>query len=111
MDSKLLSLLGLAKKSGSLISGEDTCERLIKRNEASLVLIAQDASDNTKKKFVDMTNYRNIRCVTLGNREELSAAIGKSNRTTYVITDKGFANTIYKLIIDGDDFSNKPGGE
>lgn len=111
MDTKILSLLGLAKKSGNLISGEDTCERLIKKNQASLVIIAQDASENTKKKFADMTTYRDIRCVVLANREELSAAIGKSNRTTYVIKDKGFADTIYKLIIDRDDFSNKPGGE
>ena len=110
MNEKLLSFLGLAQRSGNVVSGEDTCERLIKSKKVSLVLIAGDASDNTQKKFKDMTNSRNIRCVALSNRDELSNAIGKINRTVYAIKDHGFADRIFALIEDKD-CPNKPGGE
>ena len=45
---KVYSLLGLAKKAGQLLSGDDTCERTIKSGKAVLVIVAGDASENTK---------------------------------------------------------------
>lgn len=95
---RFLSLLGLAQKSGNLISGEDTCERLIKSNKVHLVLISGDAAYNTQKKFKDMTKNRAIKLIVISNREELSRAIGKANRTVYAIKDKKFADKIFELI-------------
>ncbi|QEK12232.1 50S ribosomal protein L7ae [Crassaminicella thermophila] len=98
MNDKVFSFLGLAQRSGNLVTGEDTCTAYIKKNAINLVIVAEDASNNTKKKFKDMTMYRNINFVIYGNKNELSHAIGKTNRAVYGIKDKEFAKKIFSLI-------------
>ena len=51
---KELSLLGLAAKAGKVVSGEFATENAVKSGKAFLVLTAEDASNNTRKKFNDM---------------------------------------------------------
>ena len=51
---KVLSLISLATKAGRCASGEFMTEGQTKSGRASLVVVAEDASDNTKKKFRDM---------------------------------------------------------
>ena len=47
---KQLSLLGLAMKAGKVVSGEFAVEKYVKEGKStSLVLVAEDASKNTKK--------------------------------------------------------------
>ena len=58
MVERIYSFLGLATKAGKLISGEETCERALKLGKVFLVIVSDDASDNTKKKFNDMCKYR-----------------------------------------------------
>ena len=59
--SKELSLLGLAAKAGRVVSGEFATEKAVKAGKARLVLVAGDASDNSRKKFSDMC-VPTIRC-------------------------------------------------
>ena len=49
--SKALSLISLATKAGKTKSGEFATEKEVKTGYAYLVIVATDASDNTKKKF------------------------------------------------------------
>ena len=46
---KIFSLLGLATRSRNLVSGEFSSEKAVKGGKAFLVIVAEDASDNTKK--------------------------------------------------------------
>ena len=48
---KALSMIGLATKAGKVASGEFCTEKEVKSGRAYLVIVADDASDNTKKKF------------------------------------------------------------
>ena len=61
-NNKVLSLLGLATKAGKIASGEFSTEKSVKSGKGFLVLVAADASENTKKKFRNMsfTKYRYI---------------------------------------------------
>lgn len=111
MENKIFSFLGLAQRSGNLVTGEDTCRYYIKKNQIKLVIVVQDASEHTKKKFSDMANYRNIRFVIYGDRESLSHAVGKVNRTVYGIKDERLANKIFFLINEYNDVPNNLGGE
>ena len=45
---KALSMLGLAARAGRIVSGEFTVEKEVKSGRAYLVLIAEDASENTR---------------------------------------------------------------
>ena len=51
MQSKIFSSLGLATKAGKTQSGEFSTEKAVKSFRAFLVIVAEDASDNTKKMF------------------------------------------------------------
>ena len=51
---KALSMIGLATKAGKVASGEFCTEKEVKSGRACLVIVADDASDNTKKKFQNM---------------------------------------------------------
>lgn len=95
---KALSMLGLAKKAGKAVSGESKTEAAVKGGTACLVIIATDASDNTKKLFKDKATYRSIPIYLFGTKEELGHALGQEFRSSVAITDQGFAEAIQKRI-------------
>lgn len=111
MSNKFLSLLGLAQRSGNLITGEDTCEIYIKKGKVKLIIVACDASENTKKKFHDLCAYRKIKIITAGDRDEMSHAIGKSNRAVYGILDVAFSEILLKLLAEEGYGVKNSGGE
>ena len=93
---KVLSLLGLAARVRNLVSGEFSTEKAVKEGRASLVVVGTDASDNTKKMFTNMCNYRDIPIYFYGLKEELGKAIGKEMRASIAVTDAGMAANIVK---------------
>ena len=60
MNDKVISLLGLAERAGKIASGEFAAEKAVKTGKARLIIVAEDASDNTKKKFSDMCKYYQV---------------------------------------------------
>ena len=54
-EKKIYSYLGLAQKAGKVVAGEFLTEKSIQEGKAGLILISEEASANTKKKF--MKNY------------------------------------------------------
>lgn len=90
MNKKLLSILSICKKAGKVISGEFSVLKAIQSETAVYIIIAENASQNTQKKFKDKATYYNIDYVVYGDKDALSHAIGNVNRTTFAITDEGF---------------------
>ncbi len=95
---KIFSLLGLATRSRNVVSGEFSTEKSVKDGSAKLVIVAEDASDNTKKEFRDMCSYYRVPYVVFGSKDELGHCMGKEFRASLSVTDEGFANSITKLI-------------
>ena len=93
---KILSLLGIATKAGSVLSGEFQTEKSVKEGKAYLVIAAGDASDNTKKKFSDMCSYYEVPFYTYANREQLGHCIGKEFRASLAVTNEGLAKSLMK---------------
>lgn len=48
MKDRILSFISLAQKAGKIASGQFLCEKALKEGKAFAVIIAGDASDNTK---------------------------------------------------------------
>ena len=94
----VLQLLGLAQKAGSVKSGEFMTESTIKEGKSFLCIVAQDASDNTKKEFSDMCEYYKVPYVVYGTKETLGHAIGKEFRASLCITNEAFATGIKEKI-------------
>ncbi|MBO4982005.1 MAG: ribosomal L7Ae/L30e/S12e/Gadd45 family protein [Lachnospiraceae bacterium] len=93
---KILSLLGLAMRGNNLASGEFQTEEAVKNGSAMLVIIAEDASDNTKKLFRNKCSYYEVPVYEYGTKEILGQAIGKDLRSSVGVCDPGLADAIEK---------------
>ncbi|SHJ24365.1 Ribosomal protein L7Ae [Hespellia stercorisuis DSM 15480] len=94
--SKALSMISLATKAGKTVSGEFATEKEVKTGRAVLVIVADDASDNTKKKFNNMCDFYKVPIYFYSDKDTLGHAMGKEFRATLAVLDEGFAKGIRK---------------
>lgn len=87
-NNKVLSLLGLATKAGKVASGEFSTEKSVKTGKGFLVLVADDASQNTKKKFQNMCDFYEVPIYFIANKEELGRFCGKEFRASLAVQDE-----------------------
>ena len=97
---KFLSLLGLCKRAGKLAAGEVAAEQAVRGKKAYLLILAEDASKNTKKKFNNSAAYYELALAEIGTKEELGRAIGADMRSIIAITEEGFAKKLKQLAED-----------
>ena len=95
-NNKVLSLLGLATKAGKVASGEFSTEKSVKTGKGFLVLVADDASQNTKKKFQNMGDFYEVPIYFIANKEELGRFCGKEFRASLAVQDENFAKAMLK---------------
>lgn len=95
---KVLSLLGLATRGKNLVSGEYQTESAVKDGSAMLVIVAEDASANTKKLFADKCSFYEVPIVEYGVKTDLGRSIGKDLRSSIAICDAGLAAAVQKAI-------------
>lgn len=100
---KVLSLIGLATKAGRTVSGEFMTEREVKSGQAALVIVADDSSDNTKKKFWDMCEFYKVPIYFYGDKDTLGHAMGKEFRASLAILDEGFAKGVLKHLTENNE--------
>lgn len=98
MDKKFMSFLGLCFKAGKLKLGEVGTEAAIKKKEAFLVIVSEDASENTKKKFSNSAFYYKTQVIVIGSKAEFGRAFGKTEISVMAVTEKGFADNLKKLL-------------
>lgn len=91
---KLYAMLGMAQKAGKLASGEFSTEKAVKEGHAGLVIIAGDASENTKKMFRNMCAYYRVPCCCFSDKETLGGRIGKEFRASLAVKDAGMAKAV-----------------
>lgn len=95
---KVLGLLGLAQRSGKIVSGEFMVEKAVKGGFGLFVIVAADASDNTKKKFKNMCTFYNVPFVETLDKDTLGRCIGRQERSSLALTDSGFARAIRGML-------------
>lgn len=95
---KIYSLLGIAMRGRNLVSGEFQTMEAIKKGSAKLVIIAEDASDNTTKQFTDKCAFYKVSLFRFGTKELLGKSIGKDLRSSVGVCDAGLADAIVKQL-------------
>ncbi len=95
---KVFSLIGIATKSRNIVSGEFSTEKAVKEHKAALVIVAEDASDNTKKKFANMCTFYKVPIYYFGEKTELGHFMGKEFRASLAVLDRGLADAIEKQL-------------
>ncbi|MDD6800918.1 MAG: hypothetical protein PUE85_10965 [Firmicutes bacterium] len=116
-------MLGIAKKAGLLFCGTDTvCEEIRRHGHSGAygeteqigknkihkkcgcVVIAGDASANTRKRLTDACKYYNINCFLTGiTSDALSDRLGKSGYTVCAaVFERGFTEALIRLLETAD---------
>ena len=84
--------LGLAQKAGKIASGDFAVKSALKGGKVKLLIIASDASDNSKKDIYYVAGLYSVKTIEILDREQLGMAIGKAKRTAIAVLDANFAN-------------------
>ncbi len=100
MNSKFLSMLGLAKRAGALITGTDLVTKTLPSGRIRLVMYAENSSQNTEKKITDKCKFYGIRCVKIAyTGEDVAHAIGKLSSVCAIgVCDENFSGQLLTLI-------------
>jgi ribosomal protein L7Ae-like RNA K-turn-binding protein len=92
-------MIGIAAKSGNVVSGEFATEKAVKSGKAWIVIVSEEASGNTMKKFTNMTDFYEVPFYTFGTKEELGHCIGKEFRASLAVCDENLAKAIEEKLI------------
>ena len=99
-DHKIYSMLGIATKAGKIVSGEFMTEKAVKSGTTCLVIVSEEASDNTKKMFTNMCRFYKVPLHIFGTKIELGASMGKEFRASAAVIDPGFAKAIQEKLVN-----------
>ena len=91
-DRSVIFALGLAQKAGKIASGDFAVKSALKGGKVKLLIIASDATDNSKKDIYYLAGLYSVKTIEILDREQLGMAIGKAKRTAIAVLDANFAN-------------------
>ena len=94
LSDKLSGYLGFASRARKLQTGYNTVLGLIEKRKARLVIVAEDASERSKKAYTDMCTFYETKLCVYGTKETLGHILGKEIRTALAVTDEALAETI-----------------
>lgn len=95
-EAKVAGLLGMAMRIGIVITGEDACVDKIRKKQAAIVLVDEDASENATKRYTNACFSHQAQMATLP-KGMLARAIGKDGRMALVITKHDLASKLIEL--------------
>ncbi len=95
-----IAMIGLANRAGKIVSGETAVEKAVKKGNAYLCILAEDASDRSKKSYADMCDYYETKLCVYGTKETLGHILGKEIRAALAVTDESLAETIVRKMDD-----------
>lgn len=105
MNTNTLGVLGLAKRAGRLVTGSANSVEAIRAGKAKLVIVACDASDNTKKLISDKSAFYKTESAVLDvTSNDLGHAVGaKGAIAAAAVTDSGFVTAVKKSLRPGEE--------
>jgi len=108
---KLLTMAGFAMRAGKLVCGTDKICDEIRRHGipddgenaeirvTGVVLLASDASDNTKKRIANACHYYHVELIrTSLTSDEIASRIGRAAAAACATFDRGFADGMKKAV-------------
>lgn len=94
-----LRLLGLAARAGAIEAGTERVREAARGGRARLVLVAGDASANSKAKLVPLLEARSVPYVEAFDRVRLGQAVGRPAASAVCVTDAELAKRIRALLV------------
>ena len=95
----VLHLLGLAKKAGRLEIGEEPVGAACRARQARLVLLAQDAAPNTRRRAAHFGEAGGVLWLeTPFDKSQLGFVLGRSSCAMLALTDAGFSAAVVEKL-------------
>lgn len=88
----------MAARAGALVYGTDRVREAARAGSLRLVLLAEDASANSRGKLRPLLEARGIRSVTRFDRAALGGAVGRGPLSAVGLVDAAFANRLETLL-------------
>ncbi|MDI3281345.1 MAG: ribosomal L7Ae/L30e/S12e/Gadd45 family protein [Bacillota bacterium] len=95
---KVMSLLGFGRRARRVLSGEEGIRRAVLRRRARLLVVAEDASPQSRAMYQRLARAGGVSCTIYGRKEELGRALGTSARSAVAILDAGLASAVVQEI-------------
>lgn len=97
-EERLKGYLGLATKAGKLVTGYNTCLDMMPGGKLKLIILARDVGENTREKFRKKCEFYGLPMRIGLEADEMSKAVGKTDKGIFGITDQGFAKSMMSVI-------------
>ncbi len=91
---KFFRMLGMAARMRAVVFGEGAVKDSLRRGDAKLVIVAEDASDNTKKKFRNSCEFYSTRILEISDRFTLGRQTGREFAVVLAVTNAGIAENM-----------------
>lgn len=100
-EQKIDGLIGFAIRARRIAFGETILSQA-RTGKYFFTIIANDVSENTKKKLLSKLDYYRLPFVLYGSKEKLGSLLAKEAVSAIAILDLNIAKQIQKLIKEGD---------
>ena len=107
-NARALNYLGLARRGNNIVIGEEPVGAACRSSHARLLILAQDAADNTFRRVRHFADAGQCLWISVPfTKEELGFAVGRTSCAMLGVTDIGFAEAIAKKLaaLDSEKFT------
>ena len=95
---KFFRMLGLAARMRAIAFGEGAAKDSVKNGKAQVVIVAADASDNTKKKFRNSCEFYSVRMIEYSDKLTLGRYTGREFAVVLAVMNRGIAEELQKCL-------------
>ena len=102
-DDRILSLIGLCLRGGRLAVGEEPVEAVARARDARVLLLAADASDNTRRRVAHFADAGQCLWIRVPySKDVLGRAVGRTSVAVAAVTDVGLAAALVQRLAEAD---------
>lgn len=94
-------MISLCHKAGHLRHGEFQVSAAAKGSRIKLMIIAADASTNTRERAMHLVKGQAVNIMEYADKKKLGRMIGKDDRSLIAVCNTGFADKIWSLYQGG----------
>lgn len=99
-EGRILNLIGLARRGRLLACGTQAVELALRKGQAHLLILAQDAAPNGALPLQKKAEQLGIPCYSFGTATQLGQLTGKDVRTALAVTDTEMASGMLPLFAE-----------
>jgi len=96
---RILGCLGLANRSGKIISGGSlVCDAIRSQNKPGMVLVATDVSASIGERIESLAGINGIKAERIMTKDDFGGILGKAERSAVAVRSGGFSVQLARLI-------------